>query len=152
MQLFNSRVCQVILGAGAMRSAGLKNISAKHLGNHFIVSLRDWKQWKYIANHRLYLIALASQSLGVMIGLIPSLRTCVQKHMPAKHAVLLSEFDRILKDYTDHQSEIHAKLVAIMNERFTVHVKAMQVKITQMNIQNINKGLNCINRKGYSMG
>lgn len=32
LKLFNSRVCQVILGAGAMRSAGLKNITAKHLG------------------------------------------------------------------------------------------------------------------------
>ena len=29
---FNSRTCQVVLGAGAMRSAGLKNITAKHLG------------------------------------------------------------------------------------------------------------------------
>lgn len=32
LKLFNSKVCQVILGAGAMRSAGLKNITAKHLG------------------------------------------------------------------------------------------------------------------------
>ncbi|KAI9498334.1 Vps54-like protein-domain-containing protein [Zychaea mexicana] len=102
LKLFNSRVCQVILGAGAMRSAGLKNISAKHL-------------------------ALASQSVGIMIGLIPSLKECVRQHMPAKHTVLLSEFDRILKDYQEHQGEIHAKLVAIMNERFSVHVKAMQV-------------------------
>ncbi|KAI7854197.1 Vps54-like protein-domain-containing protein [Circinella umbellata] len=102
LKLFNSRVCQVILGAGAMRSAGLKNISAKHL-------------------------ALASQSVGIMIGLIPSLKECVRQHMPTKHTVLLSEFDRILKDYQEHQSEIHAKLVAIMNERFFVHVKAMQV-------------------------
>lgn len=31
-QSFNSRTCQVVLGAGAMRSAGLKNITAKHLG------------------------------------------------------------------------------------------------------------------------
>lgn len=31
MKAFNSRTCQVILGAGAMRSAGLKNITAKHL-------------------------------------------------------------------------------------------------------------------------
>jgi hypothetical protein len=31
-QAFNSRTCQVVLGAGAMRSAGLKNITAKHLG------------------------------------------------------------------------------------------------------------------------
>lgn len=32
MKVFNSRTCQVVLGAGAMRSAGLKNITAKHLG------------------------------------------------------------------------------------------------------------------------
>ena len=32
LKSFNSRTCQVILGAGAMRSAGLKNITAKHLG------------------------------------------------------------------------------------------------------------------------
>ena len=32
-QSFNSRTCQVVLGAGAMRSAGLKNITAKHLGS-----------------------------------------------------------------------------------------------------------------------
>ncbi|KAI9025359.1 Vps54-like protein-domain-containing protein [Phycomyces nitens] len=101
LKLFNSRICQVILGAGALRSAGLKNISAKHL-------------------------ALASQSVGLMIGLIPSLRDCIGRNMPAKHRVLLSEFDRIVRDYKDHQSEIHSKLVAIMNERFSVHVKAMQ--------------------------
>jgi vacuolar protein sorting-associated protein 54 len=29
---FNSRVCQMILGAGAVQSAGLKSITAKHLG------------------------------------------------------------------------------------------------------------------------
>jgi vacuolar protein sorting-associated protein 54 len=35
LKSFNSRTCQVVLGAGAMRSAGLKNISAKHLGSIF---------------------------------------------------------------------------------------------------------------------
>jgi vacuolar protein sorting-associated protein 54 len=34
LKAFNSRTCQVVLGAGAMRSAGLKNITAKHLGGH----------------------------------------------------------------------------------------------------------------------
>ena len=34
-QAFNSRTCQVVLGAGAMRSAGLKNITARHLGMAF---------------------------------------------------------------------------------------------------------------------
>jgi vacuolar protein sorting-associated protein 54 len=35
LKSFNSRTCQVVLGAGAMRSAGLKNITAKHLGGLF---------------------------------------------------------------------------------------------------------------------
>lgn len=35
MKSYNSRTCQVVLGAGAMRSAGLKNITAKHLGELF---------------------------------------------------------------------------------------------------------------------
>lgn len=32
LKAFNSRTCQVVLGAGAMRSAGLRNITARHLG------------------------------------------------------------------------------------------------------------------------
>jgi vacuolar protein sorting-associated protein 54 len=35
LKAFNSRTCQVVLGAGAMRSAGLRNITAKHLGNPY---------------------------------------------------------------------------------------------------------------------
>ncbi|GAN06613.1 vps54-domain-containing protein [Mucor ambiguus] len=101
LKLFNSRVCQVILGAGAMRSAGLKNITAKHL-------------------------ALASQSLAVMIALIPKLKECISGHLTPKQVSHLLEFDRVVNDYKNHQGEIHAKLVAIMNERFAAHAKAMQ--------------------------
>ncbi|KAI8387445.1 Vps54-like protein-domain-containing protein [Blakeslea trispora] len=101
LKLFNSRVCQVILGAGAMRSAGLKNITAKHL-------------------------ALASQSLAVMIALIPKLKHCVHQLLPNASSSLLTEFDRAVEDYRNHQGEIHSKLVAIMNERFAAHAKAMQ--------------------------
>jgi vacuolar protein sorting-associated protein 54 len=38
LKSFNSRTCQVVLGAGAMRSAGLKNITAKHLGGYTLNS------------------------------------------------------------------------------------------------------------------
>lgn len=38
-QSFNSRTCQVVLGAGAMRSAGLKNITAKHLGRYIALHI-----------------------------------------------------------------------------------------------------------------
>ncbi|KAI4122831.1 MAG: hypothetical protein LQ347_006371, partial [Umbilicaria vellea] len=49
LKLFNSRSSQLILGAGATRSAGLKNITTKHL-------------------------ALASQALSFVIALIPYIR------------------------------------------------------------------------------
>ena len=37
LKAFNSRTCQVVLGAGAMRSAGLRVITAKHLGTFCLV-------------------------------------------------------------------------------------------------------------------
>ena len=43
LKAFNSRTCQVVLGAGAMRSAGLKNITAKHLG--MLIALHKATRW-----------------------------------------------------------------------------------------------------------
>ncbi|CDS01356.1 hypothetical protein [Sporisorium scitamineum] len=100
LKQFNSRTCQVVLGAGAMRSAGLKNITAKHL-------------------------ALASQSLSIMISLIPYIRETVRRHLPPKQAVMLTEFDKLRRDFQEHQYEIHAKLVAIMSDRLTVHCRTL---------------------------
>ncbi|KAI1292436.1 ribosomal 40S subunit protein S1B [Mortierella claussenii] len=100
LKLFNSRTCQVILGAGAMRSAGLKNITAKHL-------------------------ALASQSLSVFATLIPYIKDWIRSKMADKQMVMLTEFDRILRDFQEHQNEIHAKLVTIMTERLAIHMRAM---------------------------
>ncbi|CAO1634517.1 unnamed protein product [Parajaminaea phylloscopi] len=101
LKQFNSRTCQVVLGAGAMRSAGLKNITAKHL-------------------------ALASQSLSLFIHLIPYLRECVRRHLPdERQAVMLVEFDKLKRDFQEHMYEIHAKLVAIMGDRLTVHCRSL---------------------------
>lgn len=101
MQQFNSRTCQVVLGAGAMRSAGLKNITAKHL-------------------------ALASQTLSIFINLIPYIRELVRRHLNPRQAVLLIEFDKLKRDFQEHQNEIYAKLVSIMGDRLTVHCKTLQ--------------------------
>lgn len=84
-----------------MRSAGLKNITAKHL-------------------------ALASQALSIMINLIPYIRECLRRHLRAKQAVILVDFDKLKRDYQEHQNEIHAKLVAIMGDRLAVHCKTLQ--------------------------
>lgn len=102
LKQFNSRTCQVVLGAGAMRSAGLKNITARHL-------------------------ALASQSLSVMITLIPNVREAVRRHLNPRQAVMLVEFDKLKRDYQEHQYEIHSKLVAIMGDRLTVHCRALSI-------------------------
>ncbi|KAI9061503.1 Vps54-domain-containing protein [Trametes sanguinea] len=101
LKSFNSRTCQVVLGAGAMRSAGLKNITAKHL-------------------------ALASQSLAIMISLIPYVRETFRRHLSQKQAVMLIEFDKLKRDYQEHQNEIHAKLIAIMGDRLTAHIRSLQ--------------------------
>ncbi|GLB34735.1 putative vps54-like protein [Lyophyllum shimeji] len=101
LKAFNSRTCQVVLGAGAMRSAGLKHITAKHL-------------------------ALASQSLSIMFELIPYVRETFRRHLSQKQAVMLVEFDKLKRDYQEHQNEIHSKLVAIMGERLNVHIKSLQ--------------------------
>jgi vacuolar protein sorting-associated protein 54 len=83
-----------------MRSAGLKNITAKHL-------------------------ALASQSLSVFATLIPFVKDWIRTKMSDKQMVMLTEFDRILRDFQEHQNEIHSKLVSIMQERLTVHIRSM---------------------------
>ncbi|KAM0755447.1 hypothetical protein T439DRAFT_375809 [Meredithblackwellia eburnea MCA 4105] len=101
MKAFNSRTCQVVLGAGAMRSAGLKNITAKHL-------------------------ALASQALSIMIALIPYIRETLRRHFNPKQAVMLIEFDKLKRDFQEHQNEIHAKLVAIMSDRLHIHCKTLE--------------------------
>ncbi|GAA94146.1 uncharacterized protein L969DRAFT_46235 [Mixia osmundae IAM 14324] len=100
LKQFNSRTCQVVLGAGAMRSAGLKNITAKHL-------------------------ALASQALSINISLIPYVRENVRRYLTPKQTVMLVEFDKLKRDYQEHQSEIHLKLVAIMGDRLAVHCKSL---------------------------
>ncbi|THG97756.1 hypothetical protein EW026_g4306 [Hermanssonia centrifuga] len=101
LKAFNSRTCQVVLGAGAMRSAGLKNITAKHL-------------------------ALASQSLSIMISLVPYVRETFRRHLSQKQAVMLVEFDKLKRDYQEHQNEIHAKLIAIMGDRLSAHIRTLQ--------------------------
>lgn len=102
LRTFNSRTSQLILGAGATRIAGLKNITTKHL-------------------------ALASQALSFVIAMSPYLREAVRRHASsANKAEVLGEFDKLKRLYQDHQMAIHDKLVEIMTARATAHVNAMK--------------------------
>ncbi|EPS39259.1 hypothetical protein H072_6959 [Dactylellina haptotyla CBS 200.50] len=106
LKLFNSRVCQVILGAGATKSAGLKHITTKHL-------------------------ALASQALSIVVAVIPYVREAVRRHLgpAATGGTILADFDRIKRNYQEHQSEIHSKLISIMSDRLMAHVRNIRQTI-----------------------
>ncbi|KAM3455716.1 hypothetical protein MY3296_002134 [Beauveria thailandica] len=103
LQLFNSRCTQLILGAGATKTAGLKNITTKHL-------------------------ALASQALSLIATLMPHVREFVRRHAGSGTGVsgLMGEFDKLRRLLQEHQSNIHQKLVDIMNGRATLHSKGMK--------------------------
>ena len=103
LQLFNSRCTQLILGAGATRSAGLKNITTKHL-------------------------ALASQALAFTATLVPHIREFVRRHAGSGAGVpgLMGEFDRVRRLLQEHQDSIHQKLVDIMSGRAAIHAKSIK--------------------------
>jgi len=96
---YNTRTCQLVLGAGAMNLAGLKSITARHL-------------------------VLASQCLSVMLVCIPLIREYLSGYMSSRHEVLLVRFDAVAKDYLEHRSQIHSKIVSIFKERIDFHSKA----------------------------
>ncbi|KAK0635203.1 Vps54-like protein-domain-containing protein [Bombardia bombarda] len=103
LQLFNSRCTQLILGAGATRSAGLKHITTAHL-------------------------ALASQALAFIAALIPHVREFVRRHCGSGTTVstVMAEFDRVRRLYQEHQNSIYEKLVEIMSGRAVAASKKMK--------------------------
>ncbi|KAJ3108116.1 hypothetical protein HK100_003483 [Physocladia obscura] len=118
-EAFNSRVCQVILGAGATRSAGLKAINAGHIGN-------KEKKIPIINGANIFsATALTAQSLGAVIGYIPHLKITIELHLPSKQHNMLSDFDMTLKDYQEHQVALYEKLVSIMQERLSTHSQGL---------------------------
>ncbi|XP_062244208.1 vacuolar protein sorting-associated protein 54 isoform X2 [Platichthys flesus] len=100
---FNSRSCQLVLGAGALQVVGLKTITTKNL-------------------------ALASRCLQLVVLYIPIIRSHFQTKLQPKQFSVLRHFDHITKDYNDHISEISAKLVAIMDSLFEKVLSKYEVK------------------------
>lgn len=104
VKLFNSRLCQLILGAGAMATAGLKNINTKHL-------------------------AIASQTLSFVIAIMPYIRECARRRgttpTPGGKPVG-TEFDNTKRLLQDQQVSIHDKLTDILSGRATVHMRALK--------------------------
>lgn len=114
IKLFNSRLCQLILGAGAMHSAGLKNINTKHL-------------------------AIASQTLSFIIAILPYIRECFRRRVAsATNKSSLGDFDSVKRLLHDQQNQIHEKLTDILSGRATVHMRSLK-KVEWDNEAEVNK-------------
>ncbi|NWW42957.1 VPS54 protein, partial [Pedionomus torquatus] len=103
LKYFNSRSCQLVLGAGALQVVGLKTITTKNL-------------------------ALSSRCLQLIVHYIPIIRAHFEARLQLKQFSMLRHFDHITKDYHDHISEISAKLVAIMDSLFDKLLSKYEVK------------------------
>lgn len=97
MKVYNSRICQVILGAGALKSVGLKNITTKH-------------------------IVLAAQSLASVVLVMTHLRPFFLRLLSSRQQNFLKDFDKICKDYVDHESELFGRLVRLMEDRLLLNL------------------------------
>jgi len=90
LRIFNSRTSQLVLGAGAIHSsAKLKSINAKHL-------------------------ALVTQSLGLVIRILPHVRAALMAQLPPKQHTLLTELDKVKKDFGEHNEMVLSKFVSII--------------------------------------
>jgi vacuolar protein sorting-associated protein 54 len=90
VKLFNSRTCQLILGAGAVQMVGLKTISARHL-------------------------ALASSCLQLVVHYLPIVQKFFQSRIEGRQLNIIRYFEQITKDYKDHMGELDNQLVSIIS-------------------------------------
>lgn len=101
LKMFNTRTCQLVLGAGAMQVSGLKSITSKHL-------------------------ALASQIISFIYAIMPEIqRVLFQKVPESRKGLLLLEIERVAQDFKVHRDEIHSKLVQIMRERLLINLRKL---------------------------
>jgi len=89
--LFNSRSCQLVLGAGAIATAGLESITSTHL-------------------------AICAQTLEFITTQIPILQKYFQTQQSCDN---VDAFNRVLNDIRDHKLAIINKLCHIMEELTT---------------------------------
>ncbi|CAI2354398.1 unnamed protein product [Caenorhabditis sp. 36 PRJEB53466] len=87
---FNSRCCQLILGAGALQLVGLKTISVRNL-------------------------ALAGRSLELVCRFIPLVHDEMNRVLSADRKSLLRHYKQVENEYREHVNEIVAKLISVID-------------------------------------
>ncbi|GFS30202.1 vacuolar protein sorting-associated protein 54, partial [Nephila pilipes] len=103
LKAFNSRTCQLVLGAGALQLVGLKTITTKHL-------------------------ALTSRCLNLIVYFIPYVKNHFQSKIPVKQQKLDKQFDQVTKIYLEHIREISHKLESIISDMFEAQLRKWEVK------------------------
>ncbi|CAD5119291.1 DgyrCDS7920 [Dimorphilus gyrociliatus] len=103
LNMYNSRTCQLVLGAGAVQLVGLKTISTRHL-------------------------ALNSRCLQFIVFLLPLIRRHFEQLIPEKNNNQLRHFDKVTRDYKNHIEEIDNKLVYIIESMFDAQFSKYEVK------------------------
>lgn len=89
LRTFNSRCCQLVLGAGALRVAGLKTITSGNL-------------------------VLVSRVLQLVLWLLPHLRTHFQSFDINGNATILTGYESVERDFISHIKEIEGKVLSIV--------------------------------------
>jgi len=93
LKLFNSRTCQLVLGAGAVNMAGLKTITIRNL-------------------------AVTLRSLSLVSGVIPDMRSHLlscPSLSDRQEVTLARNLDSAARDYSDHLGELERKIIQIVD-------------------------------------
>ena len=97
-KIYNALSCSLILGAAAMEKAGLKSISAKHLGS----------------------IAMALSFIKRVLLLVQEDLT--SRLLPLHQNILMPQFRSLGRDLGEHHQRVCAKLVKIMRDRLAANL------------------------------
>ena len=72
-------------------------------------------------------MALASQSLGIIIALIPFIRDSIDILIPVDQKSLLKDFDKIIKEFKDNQNELYMNIVYSLKTNLESHLANINV-------------------------
>ncbi|VDD86917.1 unnamed protein product [Enterobius vermicularis] len=125
---YNSRSCQLILGAGALQLIGLKSISVRHLA---------WRRF------HLNFIALSSRCLQLILRFVPYVKSEFESHLNEEKQNLMRHIIKVTRDYKDHIQEITNKLISVIDHHVVTQLKMWDLKgpVPSLTFQQICKQL-----------
>ena len=104
LRLLNERSSRLVLGAEALRTAGIRSINARHL-------------------------AIAAQTIALLGTIVPLLKRAMERQLPPKQRVLLAGFDAVRSDLTAHHDRLLDKLVALLCAVSVSSMEAVKVEL-----------------------